>query len=739
MWVSNILLRGLSYLALLSVCAVVFSAHASAATITVTTANDASAVDGQCSFREALTAANTNAAVNECSSGAVGSDTINFIVTTGGSTFTNQSQTGYTISLATELPIINERVIINGYTQPGSDDNDTVAPLPFDAILLIQIDGSGLNLGNTGLNFEGGTGGAAGSEVRGLILNGFEGGDAIKIDTNAVVVQGNYIGTTPDGLAAATTVEANNVAVNQDSTSLNSRSNVLIGGTDANDRNILSGQTDAASFPFTGWTLQGNYIGLGADGSTMIPNATVSSPGSLSIDACDGVVVGGTVPGAANVISGNNSYGIAPDIATNLTVAGNYIGTDYTGTVAKPNLVGIITSGNMAGAVIGGTTSAARNIISGNTIAGIVDAGTGGHTIAGNYVGLDVTGENPISNGAGVLIAGDDIVLGGSEAGRNVISGNTSFNVSLQGIFSATSGMTVSGNYIGTNSSGTIDPTITAVQGEGVRISANTSGNLIGGTLGNRIAGNRGSGVAVRSVTEIANLGGGTLTPTNNAILGNQIYGNSTGGPITNAEGLGIDIYGATLNNIFTQPAPADFTADTYNAELGITLNDAGDADTGPNNYMNSPVINSAIQNSSSLTVNFDLDAADSTNGNYRIEFFANDTTDPSGYGEGQTYLGSATISNGSAQEAIVSLANGTDLTGKSITATTTAINNTTSSGFGATSEFSEAVAALVVAPATTTDNLADTGNSFWLYLATVLSLIIAGSFFALRQARLRG
>lgn len=737
-WVKNILIRGVSLLAVLSTGLVLLSAQASAATITVNNADDTTADDGICTFREAIATANTDTASGanggECAAGS-GVDTINFVITAGGTTFTNQSQTGYTISLTSQLPDITQPVVINGYTQPGSDDNNTIAPLPFDAILLIQIDGSGLNSGERGLNFVGSTGGAAGSEVRGLVLNGFENSDAIRIDTDGVIVQGNYIGTTPNGLAVATTAEANSVAVNQDSTSLNSRSNVLIGGTDANDRNILSGQTDAASYPYTGWIIQGNYIGLGADGSTMIPNSTVGTPGSLSIDACDGVLVGGTTPGAANVISGNNSYGIAPDIATNLTIAGNYIGTDYTGTVAKPNTVGIIASGNMAGSMIGGTSSAARNIISGNIIAGIVDGGTGGHTIAGNYVGLDINGVDPISNGAGVLLAGVNITLGGSEAGRNVISGNTSFNVSLQGIFSASSGMTVSGNYIGTNASGDIDTAITAVQGEGVRISANTSGNIIGGTLGNRIAGNRGNGVAVRSVTEIDNLGGGTLTPTNNAILGNQIYGNSIGGPITNAEGLGIDIYGATINNIFSQPAPADFTADTYNSELGITLNDASDSDTGPNNYMNFPVINTAIQNGTALTINFDLDAVDSTNGTYRVEFFANDTTDPTGYGEGQTFLGSTTVANGVAQEVTLTLANGTDLTGKSISATTTAINNTTASGFGATSEFSEAMAALVTTPATTpTNNLADTGNNVWLYGAGIVSLLGVGVFLGFRR-----
>jgi len=212
--------------------------------------------------------------------------------------------------------------------------------------------------------------------------------------------------------------------------------------------------------------------------------------------------------------------------------------------------------------------------------------------------------------------------------------------------------------------------------------------------------------------------------------LGNSIYGSSVGSlDGVGTSGLGIDLYRLVVDNSLN---PDSLVND------GPTLNDLSDTDTGPNNYINFPVINSAIQNSTALTVNFDLDAADSTDGNYRVEFFSNDAADSSGYGEGQTYLGATTVANGTAQEATLTLANGTDLTGKSITATTTAINNTTASGFGATSEFSEAIAALVTTPATTdTDNLADTGTSVWLYGAGILSILSVGVYLGFRRSNL--
>jgi CSLREA domain-containing protein len=54
------------------------AANVQAATITVTGNGDAVAVDGQCTLREAIAAANTNAPSNECPAGDPGPDVINF-------------------------------------------------------------------------------------------------------------------------------------------------------------------------------------------------------------------------------------------------------------------------------------------------------------------------------------------------------------------------------------------------------------------------------------------------------------------------------------------------------------------------------------------------------------------------------------------------------------------------------------------------------------------------------------
>ncbi len=211
-----------------------------------------------------------------------------------------------------------------------------------------------------------------------------------------------------------------------------------------------------------------------------------------------------------------------------------------------------------------------------------------------------------------------------------------------------------------------------------------------------------------------------TISPTNVTVVGNSIFGNEDNNTGTQSSGLGIDIFNSTDNE-------PDGVVDS-DANVGVTANDSADADTGPNNFMNFPVLNNATQNGTTLTVDLNLDAADTTdsNGNYRVEFFANDSADTSGYGEGQTYLGSANISNGNNKTATVTLANGTNLTGKVLSATTTAINNTTASGFGATSEFSQTKPVAVLSTVTSNNPLANTGQ--YLLPASMASLVFVGS-----------
>ena len=74
----------------------------------------------------------------------------------------------------------------------------------------------------------------------------------------------------------------------------------------------------------------------------------------------------------------------------------------------------------------------------------------------------------------------------------------------------------------------------------------------------------------------------------------------------------------------------------------GVTPNDPLDADTGPNDYQNFPVITSARVTGDTVKILGTFDSAASKT--YRLEFFGNDALDPSNYGEGKTFLGSTDV-----------------------------------------------------------------------------------------------
>ena len=120
--------------------------------------------------------------------------------------------------------------------------------------------------------------------------------------------------------------------------------------------------------------------------------------------------VGGSTIAARNLISGNTVYGLGifDRFTSNNVVAGNYIGTDITGKLAVPNGEGVRIFSAASKNVIGGTSPGARNLISGNIHRGVylLDSDTAENALYGNYIGTDVTGTLAVPNGSGVELAG---------------------------------------------------------------------------------------------------------------------------------------------------------------------------------------------------------------------------------------------------------------------------------------------------------------------------------------------
>ena len=648
-------------------------------------------ISGDCTLRAAI----------EESNDTVGTQTIRFNIT-GTADFTNGGQNGYTIQPQSALPNITDTVIIDGYSQPGSQANTAVAPNPLNGILLIEINGSGAGATN-GLTVDGNN-----STIRGLVINNFSspGQSGIAIGSDNLTLQGNYIGTEPDGMTAAD----NEGGITQGA---DNSTGALIGGLNPADRNLISGNSSVGSSPNTGsdnWTYQGNYIGVGKDGLTAIANAQPDGSGALSLDNSNGHIVGGPEAGAINVISGNSSMGIAPHNSDNLLIEGNYIGVGYDGATPLGN-------GKSPINLSGGCDNAQilDNVIANSPSQGInINESSNSAVVQGNFIESSSVAAIGILDSSNAQIGG----TGASEGNTIETSGYGVLAIQISG---TTSNNIIKGNIIS-------DSFISGIAIVGA------SNTIIGGAeagAGNSITDSTDAGIAVHSLTMSAVPL--TVTSQNTAILGNSIS-NSTLGPLNS--GLGIDLLEMT-----DASGPPDFVPESF-SEIGATLNDPSDADTGPNNYINYPVINSASQNLLNLNVNFDLDAADSPTNQYRVEFFANDTADPTGYGEGQTFLGSTTVSPGSDQVANLTLPAGTNLTGKVLSATTTAIDGTTNTGFGSTSEFSRTqtiiVSALSQGDAENNQaggNLADTGQDIRLFGVVGVSIIALSAYLA-RRAR---
>ena len=341
---------------------------------------------------------------------------------------------------------------------------------------------------------------------------------SVSTALDGTVVEGNNIGTDITGLFARPN---GNSGVRIFDGSFN-----IIGGTTAAARNVISGNSQNGvlieSNLAVGNVVEGNYIGTDMTGLARLSN----QQNGIVIDDSPSNVIGNTT-GPGNVISGNAQDGvlIQQSNATGNIVEGNFIGTDVTGTAALFNIIDGVGINGASLNFVGGTTAAARNVISGNAQNGINISGSAatGNTVEGNFVGTDVTGLNSrpnIFNGVEIS-SGSSNIIGGITAGTlNVISGNGQDGVQIFG--SSASGNNVLGNHIGTNVSGLLAvPNISV----GVEIDLGSS-NIIGGTTAtarNVISGNGVDGVSING----------------NSAAGNLVQGNYIGTDLTGGTALG--------------------------------------------------------------------------------------------------------------------------------------------------------------------------------------------------------
>ncbi|MBW3539574.1 MAG: right-handed parallel beta-helix repeat-containing protein, partial [Planctomycetes bacterium] len=418
--------------------------------------------------------------------------------------------------------------------------------------------GDGVSISEASNNTIGGTAPGAGNVISGNNIDG-----VLLSGGSANTLMGNFIGTDATGL-----VDLGN---SRYGVNIEGSSNNLIGGTAAGDRNVISGNNSAGvvlinigAVPVDN-KIQGNYIGLGADGDTVVAN----TGSGIFVQSAQRTTIGGTVAGAGNVISGNLDRGVFITLsnATDNVVQGNYIGTDAGGTLDRGNSGDGVLISNAASNTIGGTVAGAGNVITGNRMHGVRLLGTAatGNLVQGNLVGTNAGGTGAVltSNGAsignygsGVFIDGASTnTIGGTAAGaRNVISANTNGVV----ITGAGSGNQVQGNYIGTNAAGTAD---LGNSFYGVGISA--SGNVVGGTT-----------TAARNVISGNNQYGVYLSGAQNQVQGNYIGTDAAGSADLGNTQNGVHVIGA--NNVIGGSASGAGNVISGNNQNGVRINGTG-------------------------------------------------------------------------------------------------------------------------------------------------------------------
>lgn len=458
-----------------------------------------------------------------------------------------------------------------------------------------------------------------------------------------------------------------------------------VGGAGAGDGNVLSGNTDRGVLMVDAGTMantvRGNIIGLTATGGAALPNA----------DEGIGIFAGGggNVIGPDNVISGNTRYGVIVVASTGTVIAGNKIGTDPAGALARGNgFAGIGLFNGAANSVIG-----PDNVISGNGNQGIAisEAGSDGTVVRGNRIGTNAAGTAAIANtfgGVAIFSGAKNSVIGGAVPGAgNVISGNGNSGVTISG--AEIVGTIVAGNFIGTDASG---GAALANNGSGVGIFGGATGTTIGGGPGARniISGNASVGVLI----------GGSGTD------GNIVVGNTIGLDRTAALGIGnafggIQVNGGALGNRIGGPGVGDSNIISANGGDGISIFTTATARTtisgnsifdnafrgialydSSNESQAAPSLSSAVLG---IGTAIQGTLASTPNATFRIEFFSVPTADGSGQGEGRTFLGSTNVTTSGAGSATINFTSGVVVPAGELVAATATNAAGSTSNFSAT------------------------------------------------------
>ncbi len=409
------------------------------------------------------------------------------------------------------------------------------------------------------------------------------------------VVQGNFIGTNVSGSQALGNGDMDGMV-------LESATGTQVGGRQASLRNVISGNlSNGIVVSASGNTkIEGNFIGTTADGSAALGN---QQQGVWLTNGSYQTMIGGSASGAGNVISGNNESGVyALQAGIGNKIQGNFIGTDASGSLPIGNasapsvnqaagvLVSLMGGNRLIVGVDGDDNQDANegNLISGNFRSGIrIEGGSsdvGNHVVAGNKIGVNVGGTLALPN------QGDGISI--------VSSSNNRIGTDADGTSDELEGNIIGGNF---NTGGNPDgPSLRAsgisvldwLTNDGLRANANIiSGNYVGtNTSGALALGNQAAGISIQSATS-------TVIGSNTAVGQNLIY---YGGD------NGIAIFG-TGESAVTAEQSTSVLVNSFRANRGLAI-DLGSSgitlnDDDSDGVLNFPIITSTSTSSGNLTI----------------------------------------------------------------------------------------------------------------------------------------
>jgi len=392
--------------------------------------------------------------------------------------------------------------------------------------------------------------------------------------------------------------------------------------------------------------------------------------------------------------------GIVMDLpdATGNVVSGCWIGLNAAGSAAPNVKQGIQVSNGASGNLIGGTTVAARNVLSGNGEYGIwmSGSGTAANRVLGNYIGTNPAGNAAVANQVGGVIVTEgahDQVIGSAAAG-NVISGNQTAGLFLTG--AGVTNNSVCGNFFGTDATGSASVPNTFA---GVYLIGGCSANRLGDGpgSGNLISGNGGVGVLIADAATHGNF-----------VRNNRIGPAASGAFSFTNQFNGISIQNGAQSSVIGGSGPGAANVIAGNTSSGIGLYDAGTTgheftrnsihgngwlgislNNGSNGGQLAPVLDSATLG---ITTRVTGSLNGTANAGYELELFSSGSVFPP---SGRHFIGRGSVTaNGSGVATIDLVLSAPVPAGQVITAT--------ARGGSGTSEFSNGV------PVTTIDSDGD-------------------------------